>query len=366
MKKISLVAASLLLVNNLSASSIDEAFKAGSVSGDITLYGEKQNNSGNTKDAGFTNGSFGLSYETGDFHGFKAAVGFRGNHDFSEVEDGDYSNDETTKTIFHTANISYANEYASLAVGRQEIDLEWLGDFHEAAVLAVTAIPDTTVVLGVTNRIAVADADAPLENFKDLGENVDYAAVIDAKYEGIKGLVVNPYFYDADNLANWYGVKVDYDTDLFGVTAHGASSNEDVTGKEDGQILHVEGRLNVAGFGLSLGHISTDSKGAIGSMERLGDNINPLEDGNQVYETDADTVYFGASYELSGVELGALYGQTKYDAGANNGLKEKELNFSVDYGVTENLSIGALFVDVDAEDSNDDYNRASLTIEYSF
>jgi len=361
MKKISLVAASLLLVNNLSASSIDEAFKAGSVSGDITLYGEKQNNSGNTKDAGFTNGSFGLSYETGDFHGFKAAVGFRGNHDFSEVEDGDYSNDETTKTIFHTANISYANEYASFSVGRQEIDLEWLGDFHESAVLGITAIPDTTVVLGLTNRIAVADADAPLENFKDLGANVDYAAVIDAKYEGIKNLVVNPYYYDADNLANWYGLKVDYDTDLFGATIHGAASSEDVSGTKDGDILHVEGRLNVAGFGLSLGHISTDKSGAVGSMEALGENINPLEDGNQVYAADADTTYFGVGYEVSGVELAALYGQTDY---ANN--DENELNLTADYGITDNLSVGALFVDVDAEDSNDDYNKVSLTIAYSF
>ena len=362
MKKISIIVASLLLASNLSAEdNITTAIKAGTVSGDVTLYGEKQNNSGSNKDAGFTSGSIGLNYETGSLNGFKAAVGFRGNHDFSEEEDGDYSNDETTKTIFHTANISYANEYANFKLGRQEIDLEWMEDFHEAGVLGITAIPNTTVVLGLTQRIAVADADAPLENFHDFGEDIDYAAVIDAKYEGVKGLVVNPYYYKADNLAKWYGLKLDYDTEMFGITTHGAKSNEDVTGTKDGQILHFEGRTSFAGLGLNLGYISTDNDGGAGSMAELGDHINPLEDGNQVYETDADTAYLGLAYEVSGVELGALYGQTKY-----SGDKENELNLMADYGITDNLAIGALFVDVDAQDSNDDYNKITLTVEYSF
>lgn len=107
MRKISLIAASLLLVSNLSAeNSFDKAFKAGTVSGDITLYGERQNNSGGNKDSGFTMGSIGLSYETGDFHGFKAAVGFRANHDFSEVEEDDYADGAEPRALMHTANIS--------------------------------------------------------------------------------------------------------------------------------------------------------------------------------------------------------------------------------------------------------------------
>ncbi|NVJ53238.1 MAG: Opr family porin [Campylobacteraceae bacterium] len=371
MKKISLVAASLLLTSNLVANSIDEAFKAGTVSGDITLYGERQDNSGGNKDSGFTMGSIGLTYETGELNGFKAAVGFRGNHDFSEVEKDDYSDGSEKEAIVHTANIAYANEYLGLTLGRQEIDLEWLGDYNEAAVLGITAIPNTTVVLGYTNRIAVADADAPLEDFDDFGENgdgqeIDYAAVLDAKYEGVKGLVVNPYVYDADNLANWYGLKVDYDTDMFGVTVHGASSNEDVSGTEDGDIAHIEGRLNIAGFGFNLGYITTDNDGGVGSMATLGDNINPFDalrggDGEKVYEADAQTTYLNVNYEISGVELGAMYGEMEYGSD-----KDKEFDFTVDYGITDNLSIGALYVNLDAENSDDDYDKLTLTVEYSF
>ncbi len=365
MKKLSLVASSLLLASSLSANSIDEAFKAGNVSGDITLYGERQNNDGSNPDAGFTMGSIGLSYETGELNGFKAAVGFRGNHDFSEVEDGDYSDGSEQKAIIHTANISYANEYLGLTFGRQEIDLEWLGDFHEAAVLGVTAIPDTTVVLGYTQRIAVADADAVLEEFTDFGEDIDYAAVFDVKYEGIKDLVINPYYYKADNLAKWYGLKADYDTDIFGVTAHGAQSSEDIG--EDGDIAHLEGRFNIAGFGFNLGYITTDKNVGAGSMSTLGENINPFDalrggDGEKVYDADTDTTYLNVTYELPvGVELGALYGQMDSD-----GNKDKELDLTVDYSITDNLSVGALYVNLNAENSDEDYDKFTLTVEYSF
>lgn len=359
MKKISLVVASLLITSNLVASeSFDSAIKSGSVSGDVVLYGESQSNSGTNNDAGFTNGSIGLNYETGSFNDFKGSVGFRANHDFSEVEDGDFG--QNTEAIMHTANVSYSSNLFSLTVGRQEIDLEWMGDFHEAVVAGISAIPDTTIVVGYSQRKATADADAGLEDFAKFNGNKG-AYVLDAKYEGISGLVLNPYFYSVPDLANWYGIKADYDTDAFGVTGHIAATNEDVSTTNDGQIIHLEARTNLSGFGINAGYITTDEDGAIGSMEAVGDNINPLEDGNQVYAADADTGYIGVSYDLSGFELGAMYGETKY---ANN--KEKEINLTAGYGVTENFAVGALFVDVSAEDSNDDYNKVALTLEYTF
>lgn len=395
MKKISLVAASLLLSSNLVANnSIEEAIKGGTISGDVTLYGERQNNSGHNtadekvKDSGFTMGSINLMYETGDFNGFKAAVGFRGNHDFSEVEDNDYFNEDDEgyqeKTaILHTANISYTNAYFGLTFGRQEIDLEWMGDFHEAAVLAVTAIPDTTIVAGYSERIAVADEDAFLEKFDDLG---DGAFVLDAKYEGIENLVLNPYYYNVDKDvededtgrhrnadASWYGLKADFDTEMFGITLHGAKSSEDENGVDDGQIIHAEGRFNIAGLGLAAGYIKTDSDGGIGSMDAAGDNINPFDaiiggDGNQVYSTDAKTAYIAATYELAGIGLTAVYGQTKYD-NEDDDIKEKEFDLGAEYGITENLSVAALYINVDSDkptEDYEDYDKFTLTLQYSF
>ena len=361
MNKISLIAASLLLASNLAADNdLNKAIAGGTVSGDVTLYGEKSSVDGGA-DSGFTSGSIGLGYETGDFNGFKAAVGFRGNHDFSEEEDGDFG-DEEIKSIFHTANISYTNDYFGLTVGRQEIGLEWLGDYHEAVVAGITAIPDTTIVVGFTQRMGVADTDAELEKFDKVnGDNGVY--VVDAKYEGIEGLLVNPYYYNADDIASWYGIKADYDTDMFGVTGHFASSTEDTAGTDDGEILHFEARGNISGLNLAGGYITTDKDGGVGSMDALDDNISPLEEGNQAYSADADTFYLALGYEVSGIELGAIYAETKF-----GDFKEKELNLTVDYGITDNLTAGLLYFDVNADEDNgdSDYDKIALTLEYSF
>jgi len=353
-----LTLSSLLLSSSVFADSINTSIKNGTITGDATLYAEQINNqTGN--DTGFTSGSIGLGYESADFNGFKVSLGFRGNHNLSEVEDGDYG--ETDKTILHTANISYSNELANLTLGRQEVDLEWMGDFHETAILGITAITDTNITLGYTRRFAVADADAALEKFDKVNENKG-AYVLDVKYEGVKNLVLNPYYYEAQDVASWYGLKADYHADVFDVTGHIATSNEDVAGADDGQVMHFEARTSIAGLGLNAGYVKTDKDAGIGSMEATGgDNINPFEDGNQVYAADAKTTYLGLSYELAGVELASIYGQTKYAQD-----KEKELNITADYGITDNLSTGLLFVNIDAQNSTDDYNKVTATLAYSF
>lgn len=359
MKLLHLTAASLLLSSSIFANdSLNSSIKNGTVSGDITLYGEKTEKKGNNPNEGFTSGSIGLGYDTADFNGFKASVGFRGNHDFSEVEDGDYGT-EDTKALVHTANISYANDIANITIGRQEIDLEWMGDFHEAAVVGITAVPDTSITLGFTQRIATADADAELESFDKVNDDKG-AYVLDLKYEGIKGLTINPYYYKVEDVTSWYGLKTDYDADAFGVTGHIAQSSEDIS-SDDGQIMHIEARTSVSSLGLNAGYITTDKDAGIGSMDAIGDNISPLEEGNQVYVADADTMYIGLSYELAGLELGSIYGQTKYAQD-----KEKELNITADYSITDNLSTGLLFVNVDAQDNADDYNKVTATLAYSF
>lgn len=362
MKKIlSVVAVAATMSSSVVASELGEALKGGAVNADVTVYAEQQNNSGANPDSGYINGSLGLGYETGEYKGFKLSAGFRANSDFHEVEDGDFGGDDT-KALLHTANISYANKYVELTLGRQEIDLEWMGDFHEAYIAAFKPMEGLSIVAGYSDKSAVADPDAELEDFTKFNGS-DGAYVLDVKYEAMEGLGLNAYYYSANNIADWYGAKVDYDTDMFEATAHYANSSEDAAGADDGSILHVEARGSIQDFGLNVGYITTDNDAGIGSMDAMGDNISPFEEGNQVYAANSDTYYIGASYAIAGVELGALYGQSKYGA---TGDKEKELNFSVDYGVTEEISIGAVFVDVDAQASADDYNKIAFTAAYTF
>lgn len=343
------------------ATSIEEAFKSGATSGDVTLYGERVNNNGETPDSGFSMGSIGLGFESGSYKNFKVSVAFRANHDFNEKEESDYSDGTEPDAIMSVANISYENDMLALILGRQEMDIEWMGDFHEAYTGVLKLIPDTEITLSHSDRIAVADPDAPLEDFERVNSN-EGLNVIDVKYEGIKDTVFNAYYYHAEDTANWYGVKADYDSDIFGVTAHYAKSNEKVADTNNGSIAHLETRAAFVGVSLSAGYIKTDKDGAIGSMNMVGDNVNPLEEGNQVYEADADTYYAGISYEILGVSLGAIYGNSDY----SDNKDESEINITAKYAFNDAFSVSGLYAGVDADEGSDDYDKFTLTLVYNF
>jgi len=355
-KKISLVTCGLLLSTSMAfgADSIDEAFKSGSVSGSLTAYGQKVDKKGNTADEANAYGTINLGYETASYKGFSAKAGFEAGH---AMDDGALDND----ALMTEAYIKYANDMGSLTVGRQAIDLEWMGDYHEAVVAAITAIPDTSIVLGYSNQFTAADEDE-IGDFAQIG--TDGAYVADIKYTGLSGFEFNPYYYSVPDTADWYGLKATYSSDMFGALAHYAASSEDVSTVDDGSVLALELSTSLSGVSVAAGYIATDDKGGIASMASVGDNFEPLDNGDALYtQADAKMVYGSLGYTIAGVDLGLLYGETDF---ASNG-EEKELNLSAGYSFTDSLSLGLLFVDYDLEGSStSDYKDYSATLAYSF
>lgn len=362
MKKLSLVACGLLLSSSAmfaESNSVKEAFANGTTSGDITVYYESTDSKTGT-DTGFTAGSVGVDFATDTFNGFSAAFGARAQHEFHEKNNTDYDGAFANDAVLHTAAIKYAIGGAFISVGRQAIDLEWLGDYNESVVAGITAIPDTTIILGYTDR----QAEIGFDTTADFAEVTTHGAyVADVKYEGIEGVVLNPYIYSAPNVADFYGAKVTYDTDMFGVTGHYAQSSEDVAGTADGDIFNLEGRLNVVGIALAAGYIQTDKQGGVGSISAYGDNMSPLDDGENVYGTDATTYYGSASYSIADLTLTALYGTTEYNA-ANDDTDE--LNLIAEYAITEELSAAVTYVDYDDQGTGSDYKKLFANVTYAF
>ena len=363
-KKISLVACGLILSSSMAfgAETIDSAFKEGKVSGSLGIYGEKYDHKGGTEDTGFGNGQATVAFETASFYGLSAKAEFKGNLDLGEVSNGDRETGAPfeNNSLMTEAYIKYSMEGLSISAGRQAVDLEWLGDYHEAVVAAITAIPDTTVVLGYTQRKAESGIDLS-EDFHEFNGNKG-AYVIDVKYAGLEGVEFNPYAYSAPDVADWYGLKTTFTADMFGAVAHYAISSEDT--QDDGSIGHLELNTTLAGVSAAVGYIKTDKDVGAGSMLAAeGDNISPFEDGNQVYEADARTVYGSLGYTIADLELGALYGQTTYGTTDD---KEKELNLTATYPITESLAASILYGDVTAELSDDDYNKVLASVEYTF
>jgi hypothetical protein len=363
-KTVSLIASGLILSSSMAfgSDSIDSAFKEGKVSGSLALYGEKHDFKDGTSDSGFGNGNATIAFETASFYGLTAKAEFKGNLKLGEVENNDHDNAYSNNSLMTEAYLKYATEGFALSAGRQAIDLEWLGDYNESVIAAITAIPDTTIVLGFANRQAESGIDTSVD-FADLNGNKG-VYVADVKYTGLEGVEFNPYAYSAPDLADWYGLKATFTTDYFGAIAHYAVSSEDA--QDDGSIGHVELNTTLAGISAAVGYIKTDKDVGVGNIAVGGDNISPFDTGNRTYDPDARTVYGSLGYSIAGVDLGALYGETTYGSAD---YKEKELNLTVGYAITESLSASVLYGDVnedtsDTDNSDDKYVLAS--VEYTF
>jgi len=374
MKKIyiSTIAAAILSTGAMAESnSIKEAFANGKASGDISVFSENVSKNGANKDSGFIMGSAGLNYETDSFNGFKVNLGFRTNHKINEKEDGDYigsndtiSNDDDVEAAMSTANISYTNGDATFIAGRQEIDLEWMGDFHEAVVGVFNYVPNTTIVVGHTSRFMAVDPDAALGKMQDIGTNNDGANVIDVKYEGIQDTVINPYFMDAKDTFSAYGLKVTSTISNIDLTAHYAATSEDVATTKDGSIAHVEIGTTVSDISFAAGYITTDKDNGIASLSSLGDNIDPTEDiGDSVYAADADTFYANVAADISAISLSAQY--TSVTHGSNN-EKDSEILLTAGTSITDELSLDLLFSSASYENSTSDTDKVTVMATYSF
>lgn len=373
---ISLVACGVLLSSSMvfGSDTINSAFKDGKASGSLALYGEKHDAKNNNLDSGYGNGNATIAYETGSFYGLTAKAEFKGNLSLGEIEkfdrDGSADSAFANNSLMTEAYVKYTRDEFFLSAGRQAIDLEWLGDYNEAVVAGITVIPDTTIVLGFTDRKAESGIDVS-EDFHEVTEKGAY--VSDIKYVGLKGFEFNPYAYSAPDVVNFYGLKTTFTApeDILGIVAHFASSDvdsgvfDDANNQiKDGSIAHFELNTAIQDFTAAVGYIKTDKNGGVGLMDSYGDNISPFDTGNNTYSADAKTLYGSVGYTIAEIELGALYGETKF----NKDFKEKELNLTASYPITDYLATSILYGDVNADeangDSNDKYVLAS--VEYTF
>ncbi|RZV15895.1 hypothetical protein D3M61_00990 [Aliarcobacter butzleri] len=381
MKRLSLITCGLVLSSSFvfanEVKTFDDAFKSGKASGSLGLYGKHIDYSGtqpnydDTKQvgkAGYLNGYGVLGYETASLYGFSAKAEFRGNLDLGEINNDDRKSGIApfeNNALMTEGYLKYANDAFFVSAGRQAIDLEWLSDYHEAVVAGITAVPDTTIVLGWTKRKAESTAELSEDFYKINGNKGAYVA--DIKYTGFTGVELNPYYYSAPDVADWYGLKTTFSTEYVGGIAHYVQGNTDKkVGTDDESIAHLELNTEIDGFTAAVGYIKTDKDAGATIMTVAGDNISPFEDGNHNYDPDAKTVYGSLGYTISDVTFGALYGQTKYDT---DRIKENELNLSASYAFSESLATSLLYVNVDTETSaNDepDYDKWIATIEYTF
>lgn len=352
-KYICLGVASLITGLSLNAQTINE-----NMSADVELGFLNKQFSSQSNDKNFSTGIVNLTLENKFTNELKVNLGFRSNQKLDQI-DNYYDDTHKESSMLYDGNISYENDFVNIIVGRQWIDMEWLGYIHEAALVTLKTIPDTLVTVGYTSRISFTDEDEIGTFNKDFGDTGAY--IFNTNYQGIKDTSAELFYFDAPDLFNAYGLKLDYTNSVFGLTGRYAQTNEQNL-NVDGDVYHFEGRYTISDLNLKAGYLVTDKDGGSGSLRKLGGNLVPFfEEGYQIYEVDAKTAYFGADYTFNELELIALYGQTDY---GNN--HADELNLKFNYPLTSKLTLSPVYANINSNESSYDYDIFKTYVTYKF
>ncbi|MDR1008579.1 MAG: Opr family porin [Campylobacteraceae bacterium] len=364
------------------SSSIQEALIEGKWGGDAYMYNrytDCYNDDGycnyvnrDNKASGYGQGSFNLYYSSDQFYGFNFSLGARFNYQIWEKTKNDFH--QNTDILLHTANIGYGSEYFDAMVGFQEADFEWVSDYHQAAVAVVKPLSSFAVTLAYVREKGEAAGDDPLVKFhKFNGDKGGF--IIDAKYASDFGLDINPFYYDVPDITSWYGARVAYETKINDKTFVGGNvvytaSSED-TNNKNGAIGFAELQGGYEGFDMRLGLIKIDKNG-IGSINMLGDSIDPFWNGDIVYEPDVSTVYLKGAYAFDAWSISALIGKSKGD-----GLPDvQEFNLIGGYkfdnvfnSIDDSLKISLVFVNSNVDNETPyirDHSKYACYFIYSF
>lgn len=346
MKKI--LTCSLILSTLLCANEFDNALKNGKFKGDFALHFERYHNK-NAQDSGYSMYSVGFMYKSAKFDNFNINLGFRANDKINELHDGNFDN--STKAILHTANITYYGKNFKFIAGRNKETYQWIHGFQEELKLSGNIDNFQYTILhefrhGRANNHEELKAFSTLNNRKGLN-------LLDVEFKQ-DFLNTNVYFYNAPTLANWYGITLNANKDIYSGKLVFSKSNE-MTNKPNGSYFNIESGVDFKIASLNIGYIKTDKKGGLGSMKidrNVYDNMNPLEEGNHIFDKDAKTIYSNISIPVNdNLSLSANYGYIDFQ-----NKKANEIDLYVDYDVSKIMSaeicLDKYNSDIDVEDSN--------------
>lgn len=365
--------------------SIDEALKNGQSKGDVILYGNYMGlNKGTAtavgnptlglasyaymKNLGYFIGNIGLSYTSGFYKNFRAAIGFRAMTSFYDAHKGflpSTGGKGDTKIDFFNQNqaaiaesfIEYFDGDTSIKGGRIAITNDWINTLTDG--------------LWVRNR---SIKNLMLEAFwvYDFGR-IDYyqmtqfyAPVIAGIYNlGAKyyllndALTIKAYTYFAPPIFTAIGARADGVLDFekfnlkgyvgyaYSIEHHNSTSSVGLinTG-HDGNVLYAQVSFGVANvFDIAGGYIHTGKDSGWGSLALMGDNIDPFFIwGGKALKTqpNANLVYGLAKVKLERFNFLVVYGSTSYDANRIT-ARQNELNVALEIGFSHNV-IGVINV----------------------
>lgn len=404
-EKFCLIAAAAVLgtFSAANASEFTEAFKNGTLSGDVTVTMESRSVDDELNayyaDTAYAVGSTELIYKTGAFKNFSVSIGLRGYHVLWEDDDdspsgwgqgtGDASSrfwniDGTDIAAFTNTYLAYDTDKIHVKAGRQELQTEWLDEHHDAITVYANPTEKMEVeLIWSREHYRIWARELFYQDTVNYGSSV-WAGKINSEgggvykagltYQILDSVKVKGYGMTAPDNYDVYGGRINLDTKVndfdLGGWFHAMATNESLSGIEDGGEIHANAYVGLGGYRVTLGYLATDEDGGWASAFNGGEASDPFEEGDQTYAVDSRTPYITLSKSFGGLSLYGIFGQTEYrNVKDGEEFKKNEFCLWTSYPLTDSLQLGAILT-VTNEDDDDaattDLVQVSTTLIYSF
>ncbi len=344
--KLSLVA-SMLLTTSVFADTLEEAFKASKVIGEIRAEYADSNFLGKASSDNVSAFGGSLGIVTGQYYGMKAGVTFQTSHLLDIDNDGSVFKDDLDAqgSVLSEAYIDYKISNTSLKVGRQYIytplvstsvdgqpSESLLKDSFDAYMVTNTDLPSTTLMAGYISRYQnQTDSDGNTGNFEK--EQVqDGAYTVHVKNKSIEKLTlqaqylgINGYTSGSDKDVLYF--QADYILAGHTLSAQYLSSTDKSLGStlKDGQAWGVKatGPLGIGQLGYVTAFTSSMDDGEVyaglgkGTSDLLFTAM-PVNGAGVAQRGNADTIVGGIMIPIAGMTFVPYAGKSFCDPNSIN------------------------------------------------
>lgn len=326
-----------------------------------------------------------LHIETASWHGISAGISFYTSNTLGNDEGylsgagmPFFDGSGNAYSILGEAYLQGAWGNTTLKAGRQEVDTPFadtddigmVPNTFEAITVVNTDIKETTIVLVQLQKMAGVDAEVPGE-FTKLNDN-DGVQVLGMTYEGIEGLSLSGWYYNANELIKVPYLEATYEADLGEVTL-GLGAQYAYMDWEDETAANVIGATFSAEFestGLAVGAAyNKSSDGAADDLFGGGPFFTSSEHltlpaaGN-----DGEAVIYTVEWDAGSVGFDGLVLSAGYlTLESDTGLESTELDIVASYAWSETLSLDLFYSDIDDKiDSGDKLTNLRIFANYAF
>lgn len=337
--------------------SLDQAFKDGKFSGDLSVFSETRHVNKGEKSIYYNNtsyvvGSVGLNYETAPLYDFKLVTGFRAAAPFWQRHKNLrtlHGKGDSTERIYENDRVLLSNLYLEYSafdtvvkIGRQEMVTDWIGRYNDGVRITNNSISNLTLD-ALWTRAQGRATNKEMWGFTD--RNKDHGGVfnVGATYKFESGFSAKAYALHANDIFTGVGGKAMFDGQInddwgAGGMIHYAQSDEKKK-KDDGKMFEATAYAKFKDHQFTLGYTQSGKKIGWGSLNLTGDHIVPFEEGDVMYERDARTIYGMLSTSIEKLSLTGLLGTTSYRLKGGDDTRYRQSEFSawLSYPITQSL-----------------------------